>query len=96
MINRFLDQGGLVQVWPKKHVDKQLVCEYLACKFELGRTYHEREVNELLKQWHTFSDWPLLRRELIERHLLVRNRDGTEYSLVESAAAWGQAVDQVE
>jgi hypothetical protein len=54
----------------------------VAQKFELGRFYHEREVNEVLKQWHTFSDWPLLRRELVERGLMTRNRDGTNYRRV--------------
>jgi hypothetical protein len=79
MIERFLDQNRLVQVWPKKHADKQLVCEYLVTKFDTDRTYLEREVNDILKQWHTFSDWPLLRRELIERRLMTRDRDGTKY-----------------
>ena len=76
---RFLNDSGLVVVWPKKHADKQLVCEYLATKFEASKVYHEREVNEVLKVWHTFQDWPLLRRELIERALMTRNTDGTEY-----------------
>ena len=76
---RFLDREDHVMAWPKKHQDKELVITYLATKFEYGKTYHEREVNEVLKQWHTFSDWPLLRRELFERGFLERNKSGTEY-----------------
>ena len=79
-INQFLNSDGQVTVWPKKHANKQLVCEYLVTKFEDGRMYHENEVNEILKSWHTFHDWPLLRRELFERHLMDRNRSGTEYT----------------
>jgi hypothetical protein len=78
-VERFLTDDGLVKVWPKKRADKVLVLAYLAEKFEFGRSYHEREVNEILKQWHTFGDWPLLRRELFEQGFFDRNRDGTDY-----------------
>lgn len=81
-VDRFFNENGQVIVWPKKRADKDLVLEYLATKFEANKTYHENEVNEILKKWHTFADWPLLRRELIESGLMQRNRDGTEYSLV--------------
>ena len=78
-IERFLNDSGLVQQWPKKLADKRLVLSYLVTKFDFDHSYHEREVNEILKQWHTFSDWPLLRRELFEQDFLERNRSGTDY-----------------
>lgn len=78
-VNRFLDSDGLVKQWPKKLSDKRLILGYLATKFEFERSYHEREVNEILKRWHTFNDWPLLRRELFEQGFLDRNRSGTDY-----------------
>lgn len=78
-VDRFLDSSGLVKQWPKKLSDKKLVLAYLASKFEFDRSYHEREVNEILKRWHTFSDWPLLRRELFEQGFFDRNRSGTNY-----------------
>lgn len=80
-VERFLDGDGRLEVWPSKQQDKQLVCEYLATKFVVGQSYSEVEVNDLLKAWHTFSDWPLLRRELYERHLLDRDPDGSNYRL---------------
>ena len=79
--NRFLDKQGRLQQWPSKHTDKLLVLAYLATKFDLKLTYSETEVNALLKQWHTFSDWALLRRELFDRGFIVRNPDGTDYRL---------------
>ncbi len=78
-LNRFLNQDGQLTQWPAKHAMKHLAIGYLATKFEFGKVYHEREVNELLKQWHTFQDWPLLRRSLVDYGYLIRNRDGTEY-----------------
>ncbi len=77
-IARFLDNDK-VAVWPNKQQDKELVTGYLATKFEYDRFYHERDINEILKKWHTFEDWALLRRELFERGYLKRNRSGTEY-----------------
>ncbi len=79
-VEKYLNTNGEVIIWPKKHADKQIVCEYLVSKFDFSTTYHEREINEVVKKWHTFSDWPLLRREMVERKLLKRNIDGTEYN----------------
>ena len=78
-IERFLDENKKVFSWPKKHADKDLVLAYLITKFDFNSTYNELEVNEVLKQWHTFSDWPLLRRELFERGYFNRSLDGSIY-----------------
>lgn len=79
VVERFLSENGLVNQWPKKHTDKHLVLVYLADKFEVGRSYDEQEINDILKQWHTFSDWPLLRRELFEQGFLDRDLSGSDY-----------------
>lgn len=78
-VSRFLDNEGKLKVWPSKQSDKEIAVEYLSTKFEKDKSYHEREVNEILKAWHTFSDWPLLRRELFERGYFSRNTSGTDY-----------------
>jgi RimJ/RimL family protein N-acetyltransferase len=78
---RFLDDRGRLQQWPSKQSDKLLALAYLAAKFDFDTIYTEAEVNELLKRWHTFNDWPLLRRELYERGFLERDNDGSNYHL---------------
>ena len=80
---RFLDSNGRVEQWPSHHDDKLLVLAYLASKFDPDTVYTEKEVNDLLQTWHTFSDWPLLRRELFDRGFIDRDRDGTNYRLRE-------------
>jgi hypothetical protein len=65
--------------WPKDRRQRELILEYLTAKFEAARSYHELEVNEILKQWHTFSDWSGLRRELVDKGYFSRNYDGTQY-----------------
>ena len=81
MIDRFLDSDSRVRIWPKKQADKEIVLSYLATKFDPQKTYAEKEVNEILNNWHTFTDWPLLRRELIDRKYMTRDREGYEYKL---------------
>lgn len=79
----FLDKDSKLKSWPsRRHREKQvLVLEYLAAKFEAGREYSEKEVNELLNQHHTFGDPALLRRELFMKKLLDRAPDGSRYWL---------------
>ena len=78
-IKTFLNSDLQVTTWPAKHQKKQLVIEYLASKFEEGKTYTEAEVNEILTQFHTFNDHALLRRELYERKILDRDINGSRY-----------------
>jgi len=78
-VENFLDNDGKVTQWPKKHSNKLLVVAYLATKFKFDITYHENGVNEVLKQWHTFCNWPLLRRSLIDYGFMERDVEGTRY-----------------
>ena len=79
LLKNCLDEQGRVKVWPKKHARKDAVIQYLAEKFEYDRVYTEKEVNALLDEWHTFGDYFLLRRSLIEYGLLTRDAIGREY-----------------
>jgi len=58
-----------------------MAAAHLAAQFEPGREYHEREVNELLLDWHTFGDWALLRRVLYDWRYVDRESDGSRYWL---------------
>lgn len=78
-IKTYLDSDNRVKIWPSKRSKKEKVLAYLATKFQHEKSYSEREVNELLNQWHTFTDAPLLRRELYEFRYLDRTKDCTEY-----------------
>jgi hypothetical protein len=78
----YLDEQNRVTTWPSKRNRKSvqfIVLKYLAAQFEPGATYHEREVNDLLRLHHTFDDPALLRRELFESGLINRTRNGFSY-----------------
>jgi len=77
----FVDNEGRLIQWPARQKIQRQAIRYLATRFEEGREYHEREVNELLCNWHTFNDWALLRRLLFDWGYMDRERDGTRYRL---------------
>ena len=78
-INNFIDSTGKIKIWPSKHDYKFQVLKYLSDKFEYNRFYSEKEVNNIIESYHTFSDYFLLRRELIVGKFLSRTRDGAKY-----------------
>ncbi|MBQ3825434.1 MAG: DUF2087 domain-containing protein, partial [Spirochaetaceae bacterium] len=63
----------------KREAEKEAIMRYLQTKFEVGKHYTEREVNDILKQFHSFNDHALLRRELFDRGYLERTADCREY-----------------
>jgi len=83
-IKQFLDSSGKITQLPQKQKARRAVLEYLIGKFDPGRTYSEREVNGICSQWHTFGDYFLLRRELVDHGLLCRERDGSRYWRVQT------------
>jgi len=78
-LKNHLDSEGRLTLWPSKRTLQEAALDYLAAKLEAGKVYSEKEINTLLGQLHTFNDAALLRRELYERGLLNRTKDGSEY-----------------
>lgn len=83
-LKSFLDEEGRLRQWPSKRKKQLLALFYLASKFEQGVIYTEKEVNELLEQWHSFEDWSLMRRELFDGGFLGREPSGAAYWLEEN------------
>ncbi len=78
-IARFLNDEGKIKQLPSKREAKYVVLTYLAGQFSCDKDYTEKEVNSVIDSWHTFGDYFLLRRELIDCGLLCRTRDGARY-----------------
>jgi hypothetical protein len=83
----FVDDEGRLKQWPTKQKTQRMALALLAARFEPGRVYNERQVNELLLGWHTFGDWALLRRLLFDWGYMDRERDGSRYWLRERSDA---------
>lgn len=86
VLSTFLRQGRLVSI-PAQLKKRVIVLEKLAEEFEPGRTYSEREVNQVLVEYH--DDVATLRRDMIGQRLM--ERDGGTYWRVTPAARPGDA-----
>jgi|GEM_PF-352903 Penicillin V acylase and related amidases len=78
IVLRFLE-GEQIRQLPMKAAHKYCVLQYLASKFETGKEYTEGQVNALIDEWHTFGDYFVLRRELIDSGLMKRLPNGSKY-----------------
>lgn len=67
----FVRDGRLVQ-FPTGETRKQVVLDYIADRFDSGRTYTEREVNDILKAFA--DDYTTIRRALVDRQYLNRHQ----------------------
>lgn len=78
-IKMFVDDSGKIIQLPQKQKKRVAVLRYLADKFEENHYYTEKDVNAICDEWHTFGDFFLLRRELVDNGLLCRVADGSRY-----------------
>jgi hypothetical protein len=68
---------GQMSSFPKKEKRKIVLLKHMIGKFEVGKKYKEKEVNEILKK--VFADYVTLRRYLIEYGFMDRLDDGSLY-----------------
>jgi len=83
VLRNFLDAKGKLTAFPAKRKMKLYALLYLSQKIAAGKDYKEREINDILLDWHTFADPATLRRELYDYGFLDRSRDGKVYRLAE-------------
>lgn len=79
----FLDENGRLTRFPTKRKKQIYALFYLAPKIEKGKSYTEKEINEILEGLHTFSDCCLLRRDLCDCGFMRRERNGSAYTMNE-------------
>jgi len=78
-ITRFLDDAGKITQLPQKKSVRVAILRYIAEKFEINHNYTEKEVNTICDEWHTFGDYFIIRRELIDNGFLCREANGSRY-----------------
>ena len=80
---RYFDDGGVLMSWPARF-NLQLLCLWvLWSRLPPDTGYTEREISELLRDWHEFGDHALLRRAMFEARLVDRTVDGRDYRRIE-------------
>lgn len=79
LIKTYFKQGpdGPLSEFPSKEKRKLVVLRHLMKRFEQGRRYSEKEVNDIL--YSAYDDYVTLRRYLIEYGFMDRTPDGSRY-----------------
>ena len=72
VLKNYLNGDRLKEI-PASRKKRLVILQWLVNKFELGKTYTEKEVNQILSQHH--DDYATLRREFIGYRLMERNND---------------------
>ncbi|MGN0578473.1 MAG: DUF2087 domain-containing protein [Ruminiclostridium sp.] len=78
-LSYFYDSKGRLIQYPSKRSLRISVLQRIAECFEKGRRYTEREVNEIIMQNISFSDYATIRREMYDLKLIDRLSNGSEY-----------------
>jgi len=73
----YLNTDGSIRQLPTNQRKLDVILHYVAEQFDFGRTYTEKEVNQMIGAMH--ADISGLRRDLIDVGYLGRERDGSAY-----------------
>lgn len=69
--------NGKLNQFPSKEKRKIIILQHILKRFEIGKQYSEREVNDILKS--IFDDFATIRRYLIEYGFMDRSKDCQYY-----------------
>ena len=72
VVSHFFKYGRLIQL-PTQRKKREIVLGEIAKQFEAGRTYDEKEVNEIIHRFH--EDHCTVRREMIACGLMAREME---------------------
>lgn len=77
VVNDYLLPDGRLKTIPAQQKKLEAVLRYVAKRFEPGRRYSEKQVNEILSRFH--ADTASLRRELVGFKIMAREGGGGKY-----------------
>ncbi len=81
-VARCFDASGRLQRWPSKRSDQLVVLAVVWSYLPDGVQMSEPEVSSMLRDWHDYEDYALLRRELCDLDMLRRTPNGRVYRKV--------------
>ncbi|MFC1697337.1 DUF2087 domain-containing protein [Nanoarchaeota archaeon] len=76
LFNEYVEKDDL----PRDDLEKQIILKKIMEKFEFDKIYNEMEVSEIIKEF--FSDFPLIRRELVNFGYMQRDPYKGEYQVI--------------
>lgn len=79
-VGRLLKNGRIVAI-PERRQPLMELLAYVSGRFQYGKAYSEKEVNEILSS--LYEDVCTLRRTLVDYRVLIRDPGGSRYALRE-------------
>ncbi|ABQ88878.1 DUF2087 domain-containing protein [Roseiflexus sp. RS-1] len=84
VLKAYLNADGSLKQIPSQPGKLQIILDYVVEAFTPGALYTEKEVNTLMRRFHI--DTAALRRYLVDRGMLERKSDGSQYWRTEPEA----------
>ncbi|WP_055046955.1 DUF2087 domain-containing protein [Devosia sp. A16] len=82
---RYFDDRGVLMSWPARF-NLQTLCQWVFwSRIPPDMAFSEREISDLIRDWHDFGDHALIRRAMVDARMLERTVDGREYRRIEQA-----------
>jgi hypothetical protein len=82
VLRHFNDAGVMIR-WPSKTNHQTLCLWVIWSHIPADRRFSEREINQFIIDAHSFGDHALLRRSMVDAHMLARTPDGRLYRRIE-------------
>lgn len=82
-VMRCFDAGGVLARWPSKRSLQELCLWRMWAALPARTDMDEAGVNRLIRARHSFGDYALIRRELVDMGLIWRTVDGRIYRRIE-------------
>lgn len=80
---RHFDDRGVMIRWPGKTNHQTLCLWVIWSAIPAEQRFSEREINQFIIEGHSFGDHAILRRSLVDAHMLTRTPDGKFYRRIE-------------
>ncbi len=77
VLKSYLNADGSIRQLPMQAAKLQIILNHLVQAFSVGVIYSEKEVNQIIRRYN--EDVAGLRRDLIDRGMLQRKSDGSQY-----------------
>jgi len=80
---RYFDDQGVLMSWPSR-LNLQTLSQWVFwSRLPRGAVFTEREISDLIQDWHDFGDHALIRRAMVDARMLERTVDGRQYRRIE-------------
>ena len=77
MLAAYLNSDGSIKQLPHEPTKLRVILDYILEAFTPGVIYTEKEINMIIRRFHI--DTAGLRRDMIDRGMLQRKSDGSQY-----------------